>query len=52
MNIHKDITTEEDIQLLIDTFYAKVNADALLSPVFNGFAKIDWPKHLPVMYNF
>lgn len=52
MNTRRDIATEEDIKLLVDTFYTKVNADVLLSPVFNEFAKIDWPKHLPIMYNF
>lgn len=48
----KDITCMEDIKQLVDRFYDKVNADPLLSPVFNGFAKVDWQKHLPVMYNF
>lgn len=42
----------DDIILLVDAFYAKVNKDALLSPVFNDFAKIDWDAHLPVMYSF
>jgi hemoglobin len=47
-----DITTEADVRLLVDSFYAKVNQDALLDPVFNGFAQVDWPKHLPNMYDF
>ena len=47
-----DITTEADVRLLVDTFYAKVNHDALLDPVFNGFAHVDWPQHLPKMYDF
>lgn len=47
-----DITTEADVRLLVDTFYAKVNRDALLDPVFNGFAHVDWPQHLPKMYGF
>ena len=47
-----DITTEADVKLLVDSFYAKVNQDALLDPVFNGFAHVDWPKHLPNMYDF
>jgi hemoglobin len=46
------ITTEADVQRLVDTFYAKVNQDALLDPVFNGFAQVDWPRHLPKMYDF
>lgn len=49
---HPDIATEADVRLLVDTFYAKVNQDALLAPVFNGFANVDWPQHLPKMYDF
>ncbi|WP_114782002.1 group III truncated hemoglobin [Botryobacter ruber] len=48
----KDIENEADIRLLVDTFYDKVNADDLLSPVFNDFAAVDWQHHLPVMYSF
>jgi hemoglobin len=47
-----DITTEEDIKRLVDTFYASVNQDPLLEPVFNGHAQVDWPHHLPIMYQF
>jgi hemoglobin len=48
----QDIYTESDVKQLVDTFYASVNADDLLSPVFNDVAKIDWPHHLPAMYSF
>ena len=47
-----DITSEADVKLLVDTFYAKVNHDALLDPIFNDFAHVDWPQHLPKMYAF
>ena len=47
-----DIQTEADVKTLVDTFYDKVNADALLAPVFNDFAHVDWPAHLPRMYDF
>jgi len=47
-----DITTQEDIILLVDRFYDKVNADDLLSPIFNDFAKVNWEKHMPIMYRF
>jgi hemoglobin len=47
-----DITTEADIKHLVDAFYDKVNQDALLAPVFNDYAQVDWDKHLPVMYRF
>ncbi len=45
----KDITTREDIKLLVDEFYAKVQRDELIGPVFSH---VDWPHHLPTMYNF
>ena len=45
----KDISTREDIVVLVDTFYAKVQADDTLAPVF---IHVDWEKHLPVMYSF
>lgn len=48
----KEIKTEEDIKLLVDTFYSKVNDDKLLSPVFNEQAGVDWQEHLPKMYKF
>lgn len=48
----RDIETEEDVKLLVDTFYAHVNEDGLLAPVFNNVAKVNWQHHLPVMYNF
>lgn len=45
----KDIVTREDIVILVDDFYGRVNADPLLAP---RFSHVDWQKHLPVMYNF
>ncbi|WP_026463858.1 group III truncated hemoglobin [Adhaeribacter aquaticus] len=48
----KDITSEEDIKKLVDDFYKKVNQDAMLSPVFNEHAHVNWDNHLPVMYRF
>jgi hemoglobin len=47
--IKTDILTRQDIEKLVDRFYDKVREDALLGPVF---AHLDWPKHLPVMYQF
>lgn len=44
-----DIETRKDIERLVNGFYEKVRADNLLAPVF---AHIDWPHHLPIMYNF
>ncbi|WP_400191599.1 group III truncated hemoglobin [Hymenobacter sp. B81] len=47
-----DIATEADIRTLVDRFYDKVNQDALLGPVFNAIARVHWPAHLPIMYDF
>ena len=47
-----DITTEEDIKLLVDSFYEKVKADDVIGYIFNDIAQVDWPKHLPKMYAF
>jgi hemoglobin len=44
-----DITSREDIKLLVDSFYDKVKVDGLIGPVFSH---VDWPHHLPIMYNF
>ena len=44
-----DIQNRADIQTLVDRFYERVKADVLLGPVFQH---VDWPKHLPVMYDF
>ena len=49
MKEQKDIVERKDIELLVDSFYEKVKNDQLLGPVF---AHVDWPKHLPVMYQF
>ncbi len=48
----QDIATPADIRTLVDRFYDKVNADALLGPVFNDIIRVSWPHHLPVMYRF
>ncbi len=47
-----DIETQDDIKLLVDSFYKRVNDDELLGPVFNNVAKVNWEKHLPKMYQF
>ena len=44
-----DLTNRSDIEKLVNRFYDQVRADGLLAPVFSH---VDWPKHLPVMYNF
>lgn len=44
-----DIIDRTDIEVLVNSFYDKVKRDDLLLPVFS---LVDWPHHLPIMYNF
>lgn len=48
----KDITTLDDIKLLVDSFYGKIRIDILLGGIFNGVIKDRWPEHLEKMYTF
>ena len=48
----KDITTREDVEILVNKFYDKVIKDDLIGFFFTDIAKIDLSKHLPKMYNF
>ena len=44
-----DINNREDIIALVNLFYEKVKKDDLLA---SFFAHVNWPKHLPTMYDF
>jgi hemoglobin len=45
--------TENQIVALVDAFYAKVQQDAVLAPVFDrAIAPDSWPVHLAKMYDF
>ncbi len=48
----KDIETVQDIQLLVNSFYNKVKADTTIGFIFTDVVKVNWEKHLPVMYSF
>ncbi|MES2544847.1 MAG: group III truncated hemoglobin [Bacteroidota bacterium] len=52
MNPKKDITTLDDIKLLVNTFYAKVQKDKLIGVIFNEKIQDRWPEHLEKMYRF
>lgn len=52
MTTKRNIKTIEDIQLLVDSFYAKIQVDPLLGPIFNGVIQDRWPEHLAKMYRF
>lgn len=43
--------TEEQLAVLVDSFYAKVREDTVLGPVFNG-AIVEWPEHLKKLTAF
>ena len=52
MSATKDLSSIDDIKWLVDTFYGKVRADALLSPMFSLRIGNDWEPHLQTMYKF
>ncbi|HYG37853.1 MAG TPA: group III truncated hemoglobin [Cytophagales bacterium] len=47
--IKKEVSTPEDIQLIVDSFYQKVRENEVIGSYFKD---LDWSKHLPVMYSF
>ncbi len=46
-----DKITEQEIDTLVDTFYAQVQQDPEIGPVFNERVE-DWPTHLALLKNF
>jgi hemoglobin len=52
MQSRQEILTIDDIKLLVDTFYQRVQADKLLGPIFNEQIQDKWPIHLEKMYRF
>jgi len=44
--------TEASISNLVDTFYARVREDAVLSPIFESKLVGKWDEHMPRMYAF
>ena len=48
----KEITTSEDIQLMVNEFYGKVKEDELLGPIFEKVVQGNWEPHLQKMYGF
>ncbi|WP_318527366.1 group III truncated hemoglobin [Rasiella rasia] len=51
MLARKDITTREDVYLLVSTFYGKVQNNELLGPIFNR-AITDWDTHFEHLTDF
>lgn len=52
MTALKDISTIEDIQQMVNSFYANVRKDDLIGPIFNDKLQDRWEPHLQKMYNF
>jgi len=48
----QDIQHRKDIELLIDKFYKRVIVDDTIGFFFTKVIKIDWDKHMPIMYDF
>jgi hemoglobin len=48
----KDIASRKNIEILVDEFYGKVRKDEQIGFIFTDIAKVNWEKHLPVMYDF
>lgn len=46
-----DLKTQEDVYLLVSSFYVKVRKDAVLGPFFNDVIK-DWDAHLENLTTF
>ena len=48
----KKLESREDIELLVNSFYAKVVKDETISFFFKDVVNVNWDKHLPKMYTF
>ena len=48
----KDITNLDDIKLLVNTFYSRVQKDDYIGVIFNEKIGDRWPEHLERMYRF
>ena len=52
MTATSDILGRDEIVRLVDRFYEKVRDDETLGFIFDKVAQVDWPAHLPKMYDF
>lgn len=48
----KEVTTLEDVQLIVDDFYGKIRMDDLLGDIFDNIIQDRWPEHIEKMYTF
>ena len=47
-----DLVNTRDIELLVDQFYAAVQRDNLIGPIFNAHFKDRWLSHHQILYRF
>lgn len=47
-----DILDLDDVKILVDSFYGRVQHDELLANIFNEKIRDNWPAHLEKMYSF
>jgi len=47
-----DIASRDDIEILVDAFYKKILQDDMIGHFFTEVIKLDWDKHIPIMYDF
>jgi hemoglobin len=47
-----DIQNDNDIELLVHSFYGKVQKDERLDYIFSDYANVNWDTHLPNMVDF
>lgn len=47
-----DLDSPAEIAEMVRRFYAEVEVDDLLSPMFNDVAQVDWAEHLPKLTLF
>jgi len=50
--IKPGIEDRADVEKLVNRFYEKVRKDALIGPVFDDVARVDWNTHLPRLHAF
>lgn len=50
--VKADIQKLDDVKLLVDSFYGRVQKDTLIGPIFNSKLEGHWPEHLEKMYTF
>lgn len=48
----RDISNKKDIEKLVNLFYEKVKLDKQIGYFFIELIKVDWEKHLQIMYRF